>query len=141
MPDDRPTTSSEAPGRRRTRRLTFAVGIACAALAIAACSDDDDAATPSGADATESTAARDESTTVAIVDFAFDPAEVTVAPGAEIVFENGDDAAHTATAEDVFDTESVGGGESATITAPEEPDSYPYICKLHPFMKGTIVVS
>lgn len=80
---------------------------------------------------------------VAIKDFAFSPATITVKPGAKITVTNQDSVGHTLTSDDgkSFDTKLVAQGQSATITAPITPGSYPWHCTPHPYMKGTLVVN
>lgn len=65
----------------------------------------------------------------------------SVAPGAKITVRNADSAPHTVTATTgkAFDAQ-VGGGETATFTAPSKPGSYAFFCSVHPNMKGTLVV-
>ncbi|MFE1962224.1 cupredoxin family copper-binding protein [Streptomyces sp. NPDC059479] len=79
---------------------------------------------------------------VTIDNFAFMPAALTVAPGARITVTNKDDTAHTvtATAGKAFDTGTVDAGRTVTFTAPAKAGVYPYICTIHPFMKGTLTV-
>jgi len=77
---------------------------------------------------------------VEIVEFVFDPEEITVPAGTTVTFTNQDNAAHTATADDSsFDTEELGMGDSAEETF-EEPGTYSYYCRFHAFMKGSVVV-
>ncbi|GAA1247305.1 hypothetical protein GCM10009665_42870 [Kitasatospora nipponensis] len=79
---------------------------------------------------------------VTIKNFAFTPADLTVAPGTVITVTNQDTTAHTLTATGKeFDTGTLEPGKSATITAPTTAGSYPFICTIHPFMKGTLTVS
>ncbi|MGW4652515.1 cupredoxin domain-containing protein [Kitasatospora sp. NPDC004289] len=76
-----------------------------------------------------------------IKDFAFAPADLTVAPGTRIVVANQDTAPHTFSATGkAFDTGRIEAGASATFTAPAAPGSYPYLCDIHPFMGGTLTV-
>ena len=77
---------------------------------------------------------------VEIVEFEFDPEEITVPAGTTVTFTNQDKAAHTATADDSsFDTEELGKGDSAEETF-DEPGTYSYYCRFHVFMKGSVVV-
>lgn len=138
----RPTTTL-------TRRLLLP-GLAAGALLFAACGDDDDTAAPAdtssqdgGADTSAATAGGGavQDGPISIIDFTYDPAEITATPGQELTFENGDETAHTATASDgSFNTGTIDGGASGTATAPDAPGEYPFICSFHPFMKGTVVV-
>jgi plastocyanin len=79
---------------------------------------------------------------VKINNFKFNPASLTVKHGARVKVTNDDSTAHTATADDghSFDTGNVDPGSSQTLTV-SKPGSYPYHCSIHPFMKGTIVVT
>jgi len=79
---------------------------------------------------------------VDMVDFAFRDAQVSVAPGGEVIFRNTGDAPHTATLDDEeVDTGEVRPGQTATFVAPTRPGSYSYRCTLHPArMRGVLVV-
>jgi plastocyanin len=77
---------------------------------------------------------------VSIEDFAYAPADLTIAEGTTVEFTNGDSTSHTATAtDDSFDTGTLEGGKSGSVTL-EQPGPFPYYCSFHPFMKGTITV-
>ena len=77
----------------------------------------------------------------------YEPPEVTVSPGATVVWDNQDNALHTATSgksptvDGKFDTGIVGANQqSKPVTMPTEPGQYQYFCTLHPFLTGTVVV-
>lgn len=74
-------------------------------------------------------------------DFKFAPADLTVKPGDAIKVTNTDGQAHTLTADSVgaFDL-TLQPGKDGTITAPEQPGTYPYHCSYHPIMKAQLVV-
>ena len=80
-----------------------------------------------------------------IVDFAYEPAMLPVKVGQEITIINEDNAKHTVTSgmrgntDGTFDV-AVAGGGSVTFTI-DAAGSYPYICTIHPGMKGTIGVT
>ena len=81
---------------------------------------------------------------VAIEEFEFQAERVEVDAGTRVTWTNRDAAPHTATAADVeqrasFDTQVIREGKSAGVTF-DKPGEYAYICDLHPFMKGTVVV-
>jgi plastocyanin len=79
--------------------------------------------------------------TIVIKNFAFVPASLTVAPGTKITVINQDQAPHTVTANDKsFDTGTIAGGQRGEVTAPTRPGNYPYICTIHQYMTGTLVV-
>lgn len=79
---------------------------------------------------------------IVIDNFAFSPASLTVSSGQTVTVVNNDSTTHTVTATTgkAFDTGSVAPGATGTFTAPSTPGSYPYICSIHPFMHGTLVV-
>jgi plastocyanin len=79
--------------------------------------------------------------TVTIADFAFKPATVTIHAGQSVLWVNKDGDAHTATAVDKsFDSGGLDTNEHWQHTF-TKPGRYAYICALHPYMKGTIVVT
>ncbi|MFD7955831.1 cupredoxin family copper-binding protein [Streptomyces ardesiacus] len=81
-------------------------------------------------------------TQVTIKDFTFQPASLTVSPGAKVTVVNKDSTTHTLTASKggSFDTGDIAPGRSATFTAPSTAGDFPYTCTIHPFMKGTLTV-
>ena len=80
-------------------------------------------------------------TRLAIRNFAFVPASLTVKVGTTVTVTNGDSTEHTATAASgAFDTGTLKPGAAAHITL-TSPGSYSYVCSFHPFMHGTIVVT
>ena len=117
-------------------------------VSLAACGDDDDAATDAEADAeAEASAETTEasgSTEQVVVDmagFAFSPREVEVQVGQEVVWTNSDDFAHTAEADDdSFDTGTVDGGATSVPVIFDEAGTYPYFCAIHNSMTGTLTV-
>jgi plastocyanin len=77
---------------------------------------------------------------VAINNYAYTPATITVAAGTKITFTNSDKTAHTATStKPGFDTGTLKPGASHVVTV-TKPGTYSYYCQFHAFMKGTIVV-
>ncbi len=134
---------------RSVRRLLVAL-FAVSAVLLTACGDDGASAANSGqAGAPSTTAAAGADTgdpadgpvAVDISDFSYAPATITVSPGQQVTFTNDDKTAHTATAKDgSFNTDAIQPGEDASVTAPDQPGEYPFICSFHPFMKGTVVV-
>ncbi|HXW76346.1 MAG TPA: cupredoxin family copper-binding protein [Candidatus Eremiobacteraceae bacterium] len=78
---------------------------------------------------------------VSIADYAFKPAVVTIVAGTPVIWTNQDDDPHTVTADDgSFDSKGLGQGDTYR-RAFVKPGRYPYHCAVHPFMKGTIVVT
>jgi len=89
----------------------------------------------------EPTALAAASTTVNIKDFEFGPSSVTVNVGDTVTWSNSGPTGHSATANDgSFDTGILAKGESGSHTF-TNAGTFSYICKPHPFMKGTIVVA
>ena len=80
----------------------------------------------------------------------YQPPEITVSPGATVMWNNKDNALHTATSgnpdtattDGKFDTGLVGANQqSKPVTMPTEPGEYKYFCTLHPYMKGKVIVN
>jgi plastocyanin len=46
----------------------------------------------------------------------------------------------TAIGAKAFDTGDVSPGRTVTFTAPSKPGSYSYICDIHQYMAGTLIV-
>ncbi len=73
-------------------------------------------------------------------DKCYGPNTVTVAVGGKVTWKNVDTAAHSATAMDSsFDTSLVNAGASASNTF-NTAGTYQYMCIVHPWMKGTVIV-
>jgi plastocyanin len=79
----------------------------------------------------------------------YQPDPSTVSPGATVMWDNQDNALHTATSgnpdtatpDGKFDTGLVGANQqSKPVTMPTEPGDYVYFCTLHPFLVGTVTV-
>jgi plastocyanin len=125
------TTINPAPRRRRIGLALGAVGVT-ALLA---------AALPELTAAGEAVVAAAASpATVDIDNFSFAPATLTVTAGTTVTWKNEDDSPHRigdkngtfkSAALDTDDT------FSHTFSAPGE---YPYICTIHPYMVGKIIV-
>jgi plastocyanin len=81
--------------------------------------------------------------TIVIKNFMFQPMSVTVAPGAVVTVRNEDTVTHTLTDESdpkLFTTGDIAAGQSKTFKAPNAAGSYGFICSIHQYMTGTIVV-
>jgi plastocyanin len=75
-----------------------------------------------------------------ISDFKFTPGSITVHVGDTVTWTNNGPTDHTATANDgSFNTGTLKKGQSASHTF-TKTGTFAYICSIHPFMKGTIVV-
>ncbi|WP_225984730.1 cupredoxin domain-containing protein [Noviherbaspirillum aerium] len=70
----------------------------------------------------------------------FSPASLEISVGDRVTWKNADPFPHTATAVgQQFDSGIIAAGETWTWTS-KRKGIYPYICTLHPGMKGTITV-
>ncbi|HEY2589621.1 MAG TPA: cupredoxin family copper-binding protein [Tepidisphaeraceae bacterium] len=81
-------------------------------------------------------------TKVTIDNFAFNPKEITVAPGATVTWVNKDDVPHTATGKGEpppFDSKALDTDDSYSFTF-ARPGTYAYYCKVHNHMTGTVIV-
>ena len=77
---------------------------------------------------------------VLIQDFDFAPATLTVSVGTTVTWSNRDDEAHLVNSTtDVFKSPPLDTDEKFSFKF-AAPGTYPYYCKLHPQMKGQIVV-
>jgi plastocyanin len=76
---------------------------------------------------------------VKIRDFSYHPKTLKVAKGTKVAFTNRDRAKHTATDKGVFNTGKLRRGEKAVI-AFKHKGTFRFICTIHPFMHGKIVV-
>ncbi|MCW2512207.1 MAG: plastocyanin [Mycobacterium sp.] len=66
---------------------------------------------------------------------------LVVTPGATITIVNKDAVEHSVTSKpDAGFSTDVDGGEQKTFIAPTQPGDYPFICKYHSNMKGTLTV-
>jgi len=72
--------------------------------------------------------------------FTFNPETVTVDAGTVVTWINKDDAKHTATSdENMFDSPLLSNGDKFSYTF-DNPGTFTYYCKPHPYMVGTIIV-
>lgn len=76
---------------------------------------------------------------VEVSSFKFSPAGLTVPKGTRVVFSNTSRTAHTATDNGAFDTGRIKAGKTAAVRF-EQRGTFKYHCKIHPFMKGKVVV-
>ncbi len=121
---------SPGPGRSRVIQSATIVALLGMVISLAACSS-----SASGGSASHSH-------TIAIQNFAFSPSSTTVAPGATVTVTNKDQVAHTLTAtKGGFNTGDIQPGQSKTFSAPNTPGSYPYMCSIHQYMTGMLIVS
>ena len=77
--------------------------------------------------------------TVSLVDFAFEPKELTIDAGQTVRFDNQGEQIHNVRGQGFF-SEALTAGESYAHRF-AKPGRYPYLCTLHPtMMRGVIAV-
>ncbi len=77
---------------------------------------------------------------IAIRNFAYEPATLTVAPGDTVVWTNADFLPHTATARDtLWDSKTIEGNGAWRLVA-RRPGRHAYYCVFHPNMRATLEV-
>ncbi len=114
--------------------------------ALASCGPEDDAqgASPAGYSVPLGReSSTPETVNVPIKRFGYLPRRVRIRAGQAVRWTDMDRAPHTATAEQhaagPFETGRVRSGRSATVVF-HTPGRYPYYCRFHPFMVGTVEV-
>ena len=143
-----------------TNRLSALLFAVLLAIALAACSspsetleagEPTEAAEPSESvaaesDAPSSEAPEAEAERVRIDNSAFDPEELTVAAGTEVLFLNADGFEHTVTegtdgqaVDDPIVDEEIAQNGTVSVTF-DEPGTYDITCKIHPSMQLTVIV-
>lgn len=77
---------------------------------------------------------------VAIRDFKFQPARLVVSRGTRVIWTNRDSDPHTISSKRArWSSQALDTGKSfATVT--KKAGTFAYICTIHPFMHGTVVV-
>lgn len=77
--------------------------------------------------------------TVAISNFKFRPATLEIAKGTKVVFSNTANLTHTATDAGAFDTGRIKAGRAVSVRFGQK-GTFRYHCKIHPEMRGKVVV-
>lgn len=135
------------PGRRRVSVVLISALVVVGAVAGCGGEDGDaEGQSPDTEDASASTsdtpAAEGESASdgVAITDFSFDPASLTVPVGTTLTWTNEDPATHTVTADDeAFSSGEIAEGEIFEHRF-DEVGQFTYHCNIHSDMAGDITV-
>jgi plastocyanin len=79
-------------------------------------------------------------TDVILEDYQFEPNELRISPGTEVVFRNEDSVNHTVTADDgSFESGDLAPGNTYSYTF-DSPGECGYHCDYHPQMIGRIIV-
>jgi plastocyanin len=121
--------------------------VALAVVALGACGDPSESSSaardPAVADDDATVGASATTATVTIGRSRFDQAELRIAPGTTVVFDNTDPFAHTITSTRAsptqFDSGELSEDERFEFTF-EEPGRYPYFCRIHPTMRAVVIV-
>ena len=121
----------------RRRPMMLAAGLALSAL-LTACGSSSSGGSPS---ASSGGATVTSGPTVTIKDFKFTPATLNVKVGTKVTFIQEDSIPHNATAQgtNAFKTPTMTKGQKFTVTF-SKAGTYNYICDIHQYMKGTVVV-
>ena len=136
-------------------RKTLVVLVSLTALAGAACSSGgDDTGGSTGGGATGATSAAgctadnavdltgDDPFVVTIQDLAFSPDCFSAASASSITIENKDSVTHTFTIDGTQVDVSIDGGQTFNgESAGLAPGTYPFHCKIHSSMTGTVIVT
>lgn len=77
--------------------------------------------------------------TVSVSNFAFAPAELVVTAGTVVVWKNLDSAPHLVSSPGNFESAQLAQGEEYRFTF-STAGTFDYTCKIHPSMKGKIIV-
>ena len=120
-------------------RLKWGAGVLfiAGALLLAACGS----STPTMSGSAATSASSSGGSSITISNFMFMPMSLSVSPGATVKVTNKDSATHTLTATGgQFNTGNITQNQTKTFKAPSKPGTYHYICSIHQYMMGTIVV-
>ncbi len=84
-------------------------------------------------------AGQDGITRVGMLDLRFEPLEVSVKPGAKVLFVNDGKVTHNAKSNHFF-TRVVEPGDEKAVRASRKSGRYRYVCTFHPGMEATLIV-
>jgi plastocyanin len=119
------------------------------ALVAAACGSDEPTTTPTTPTQTptetptETPTGTDDEVQVALSDFAFSPADITIAAGGKVELTNTGQAPHTFTLTGTDVDVTVEAGEDASVDITLSADTYELMCRFHAGqgMVGTLTVT
>jgi len=131
----------------RYRTTPLLAVIAALVVVLAACSSGASPSASASAEAAEESAAAEDEPEVRIVASNFEPGDLTVSVGTEVVFINDDGFGHTITEgtdgdvvdDPIVDEEIDGGGGEVRVTF-DEAGTFDITCEIHPSMQMTITV-
>jgi plastocyanin len=117
------------------RRFLMLIAIAALIVGLAACGSSSKNSAPAGLGPAQITIVSASGS-----GFAFQTTPVKA--GSTVTIKNQTDTQHTVTQDSGggFDV-SIDGGQTAKFTAPAASGTYPFHCKIHSFMHGTLTVT
>jgi plastocyanin len=120
--------------------VAAAVSVGAAAFAVGRGVASDSGGTSTAAATAATTPPPGGAAAVGIHDFSFDPQTITVKAGAAVAWTNGDPSPHSVkSADGSFVSQNLQTGQTySTVFA--APGTFPYVCGIHSFMAGTVVV-
>jgi plastocyanin len=125
---------------RRGARVERIVGVRGRIAALTMVSALAVAGAAASADSSERSAEASAVATVSMGDNFFSPVKKRVKPRTKVTWTNGGQNPHTATASNgTFNTGTVAPGEKGSRTF-KKLGKFPYFCRIHPNMRGTIKV-
>jgi plastocyanin len=146
------TRYQQVPARIRLTVFGIATGLLILGSAIACSSSSSKAGGGTSASSTSTTASGTSASsatsgtsaasgnTIDIKNFSFAPMSLTVAVGTTVTWKFDDSAQHTVSADDKsFVSPAMSNGQTYTHTF-TKAGTFSYICSIHQYMKGTIVV-
>lgn len=133
------SSSYQISGRRARHYWAGLLAMIVCGVLLAACGSSGTKAAQPASGSVSQTAA----VTVVIKNYGYNPANLTVPPGAIVTVRNDDLAIHTVTADKAatFNTGNVSRGVTTTFTAPQQRGVYPFHCMFHNYMTGALTVS
>lgn len=129
------------PARALVRGIP-ALFLLASIVALIGCGGAQSAAVPSSSDvAASAQPAPSEEVQVRIVDFAFEPATITIKPGTTVVWTNDGPTEHNTVSKKgkVWESNIMEKGDVYSYRF-EKSGEFPYWCTLHPSMLGTVIV-
>ena len=103
------------------------------------CYEKKDLENPSANTDLENPSHKTEENAVVIDNFAFEPDELIIDAGTEVIWKQNDDVAHTIVSEGLIKSEILNKGDEFSFTFSEKGE-YGYSCGIHPSMKGKVIV-
>ena len=116
--------------------MRYARIVVLAALVVGTACGGDGGGTGKGEDGGGGT----ETTSVIMVDNAFEPSDPVVEAGSSLTVTNDGEAAHTFTLAEGDIDEQVAPGAETSVSISLEAGEYGFVCSFHPEMTGTLTV-